>query len=112
MNNFPIVLVRLLTGDELIAKLETGANPTCPEASAEYVLHRPMRIIANPSPDGRLQVALAAATPFMNDKKELHLRGLSIIFISEPQENMLSIYKQTTSPLVLPSSSQSGIILG
>ena len=105
-------LIRLITGEDLVAVVvEAIDDEDAPEPDMTYTLKKPMRILAQPDQQGRLQVALAPFPPFGDDStKAITIRGSSIMFVTMPNKGLSDYYKQATaaqSGLIIPP--QSGI---
>lgn len=105
-----ISLIRTVLGEDILAVVEwplTG-NPNSIVDTEDYVLKRPMRIMAGPGRDGKnIEVGLGEAVPFgVTPNAEITLKGSKIIYITKPNPQFEPMYKQATMPtnLILPQA--------
>lgn len=103
-----VLLVRLSTGEDLLAEVAMPISASSDEALSDdlhYVLKKPMRILAQPGPDGKLSVGLGDFPPFgVTPSKEVTMLGSKIMFMTSPNPQLIPIYKQATSALTLPTA--------
>ena len=84
-------IVRLTTGEELLAKLEDTDN--------SFILTDPAILI----PAGEGKLAFAPWCPYSNAKDGVEIGKEHIMFVSDPAEELEKQYMSALSGLIIPS---------
>jgi hypothetical protein len=89
-----VKLIRLTTGEELVAKITEQTSDT-------YLIKNPAILI----PAGRDQLAFGQWLPYANIKDGIEIEKKFVIFITEPMEELYNQYSSSFgSGIVVPSS--------
>lgn len=105
-----IKLIRLLSGEELLAEVNGGAGLL---TSSDYTapisdtgplkVKNPVLVISQPSEkDGNVRIGFVPWILFKADGQEITLRESAIVAIMEPDAKLLEQYRRATSRLQLP----------
>tara|TARA_R110000824_G_scaffold165537_1_gene342135 strand:- start:1011 stop:1334 length:324 start_codon:yes stop_codon:yes gene_type:complete len=87
-----VKLIRLTTGEELVAKITEQTPDT-------YLIKNPAILI----PAGRDQLAFGQWLPYANIKDGLEIKKKSVVFITEPMEELYNQYSTSFgSGIVVP----------
>jgi hypothetical protein len=98
--DYDIKIVRLVTGEELVAKVskKSYGNPD------EIELFEPHVIVLRPDSTGtKVGLALGAWIAYKKGDS-VKVNWHSVMALIEPHENLAKQYMETISPLVLPTS--------
>ena len=88
-----VKLIRLTTGEELVAKITEQTPDT-------YLIKNPAILI----PAGRDQLAFGQWLPYADIKDGLEIKKKSVVFITEPMEELYNQYSTSFgSGIVVPS---------
>ena len=89
-----VKLIRMQSGEDVIADLLS-------ESSEELVLTNPIVLV--PGRDGT--VGFAPWSPVIHpDVKELRIRASYIVYVSEPNDDVVNNYNQIFSPILTPQN--------
>ena len=89
-----VKLIRMQSGEDVIADLLS-------ETSEELVLTNPIVLV--PGRDGT--VGFAPWSPVIHpDVKELRIRASYIVYVSEPNDDVVNNYNQIFSPILTPQN--------
>ena len=95
-----IKIVRLTSGEELIAKVEQVDD-------ISYILNKPAILI----PTGKDQLAFGQWLPYADIKDGIEILSTYVVFVVDPMEEMAAQYEEAFgSGLVVPK--KSGVISG
>ena len=95
-----IKIVRLTSGEELIAKVEQVDN-------ISYILKKPAILI----PTGKDQLAFGQWLPYADIKDGIEILSEYVVFVVNPMKEMAAQYEETFgSGLVVPS--KAGVVNG
>lgn len=91
-----VFLVRLISGEEIVATVETQDGLT--------VLHKPHVVVVRPAQDNtRVQVALLPWVPYKGED-DIAITDHSLVFVTKPHNDMLAQYQQAVSEIALPDT--------
>lgn len=104
MNN--PVLVRLTTGEDIVAILEgplTSSGHV--HTDGDYLLKKATRMQVQQDPQGRPALALMAYPPFTpeNEETPIAISGRHIMYVAALDKRIMDNHKKATSSLILPS---------
>jgi hypothetical protein len=102
-------LVRLTTGEDLLAGVSGVLENDRIHPESQYVLKKVMRIYAQPDPTGRVQVAFGDFPPFGIQGDDLTVAGRHIMFITTPNKDLVASYQKATSSLI--TTAGTGLII-
>ncbi len=98
MSPIDILVVKLVTGEELVGEVETQSNV--------YIIKNSVLIVPQPSATGSIQFGFMPYPIFL-DKADLDKNGLviahdKVVYTGKPNSNVLSNYKNMFSKIVTP----------
>ena len=94
-----IRLIRLVTGEDLLAVVNTWDDA--------YGLKNALRIMVQQTPDGRLNVGLVSwphFTPANRTKRNITISRNNVLYMDDPDDQLVSAYRAQTSGLLYPST--------
>jgi|APSaa5957512535_1039671.scaffolds.fasta_scaffold11103_4 hypothetical protein len=104
-----INVVRLISGEELVADVNRGAGPMVDYIPpANWVLSKPWQLHVQTDEKGNPHMGLSPMLP-LAVKDELTIAHDKIMFMYEPVQGIIDNYKQASSPIAMPNTP--GIIL-
>lgn len=93
-----VKILHVSSGQDIIG------NVAYDEVNKEYTVDLPLlpQIRQDPT-TGKFQVGLSAVRPYSEDLKKLVVRDAHVVYVIDPAEAMVKIYRNSTSPIIVPS---------
>lgn len=91
-NNTDILMIKLVTGEEIIAKTQDLGNA--------FVVENPMQLIMVPDAKGNMSVGAQTYAPYVSGA--MIVSKAAVVFFGNPDQKLLNSYQEQNGMIVTP----------